>query len=100
MYAGSCLGFNLPAICTQCSKESVIRLRKMPRKVIQFDKLGPQVPGSSTVEHSAVNHTAEHHKPLFWRRLATMLSPLVVPHQCPSTIHLEGVSPTDQNFLE
>ena len=30
------------------------------------------------VEHSAVNCMAEHHKPLFWRRLANELSPLVV----------------------
>jgi hypothetical protein len=36
------------------------------------------------VEHSAVNCTAEHHKPLFWRRLATKLSPLRVPHVCPT----------------
>src|SRR5437016_12873145 len=41
-------------------------------------------PGSSTVEHSAVNYTAEHHKSLFWRRLATRLSPLVVPQLCPA----------------
>jgi hypothetical protein len=27
----------------------------MPRKVLEFEELGPQVPGSSTVEHSAVN---------------------------------------------
>ena len=32
---------------------------------------------------SAVNHTAEHHKPLFWRRLATKLSPLYVPACAP-----------------
>jgi hypothetical protein len=38
------------------------------------------------VEHSAVNYTAEHHKPLFWRRLATKLSPLVVPQQCPTPL--------------
>ena len=37
------------------------------------------IPGSSTVEHSAVDCTAEHHKPLFWGRLATKLSPLLVP---------------------
>src|SRR5580692_6366953 len=36
------------------------------------------------VEHSAVNYTAEHHKPLFWRRLATKLSPLLVPQLCPA----------------
>jgi hypothetical protein len=36
------------------------------------------------VEHSAVNYTAEQHKPLFWRRLATKLSPPVVPQLCPS----------------
>jgi hypothetical protein len=36
------------------------------------------------VEHSAVNYTAEHHKPLFWRRLATKLSPLIVPQLCPT----------------
>jgi hypothetical protein len=36
-----------------------------------------------TTEHSAVNYTAVHHKPLFWRRLATKLSPLVVPQVCP-----------------
>ena len=41
-------------------------------------------PGSSTVEHSAVNCMADHHKPLFWRRLATKLSPLIVPQLCPS----------------
>ena len=35
------------------------------------------------VEHSAVNYTAEHHKSLFWRRLATKLSPLLVPQLCP-----------------
>src|SRR5271169_1993017 len=35
------------------------------------------------VEHSAVNYTAEDHKPLFWRRLATKLSPLLVPQLCP-----------------
>ncbi len=40
-------------------------------------------PGSSMVEHSAVNYTAEHRKPLFWRRLATKLSPLLVPQLCP-----------------
>src|SRR6266851_1446543 len=40
-------------------------------------------PGSSTVERSAVDCTAEHHKPLFWRRLATKLSPLIVPQLCP-----------------
>jgi hypothetical protein len=40
-------------------------------------------PGSSMVEHSAVHYTVEHHKPLFWRRLATKLSPLVVPQLCP-----------------
>jgi hypothetical protein len=33
-------------------------------------------------QHSAANYTAEHHKPLFWRRLATKLSPLVVPQVC------------------
>jgi hypothetical protein len=42
-----------------------------------------QFPGSSMVEHSAVNCTAEHHKPLFWRRLATKLSLLLVPQLCP-----------------
>jgi hypothetical protein len=36
------------------------------------------------VEHSAVNYTAEHHKPLFWRRLATKLAPLLVPQLCPA----------------
>jgi hypothetical protein len=36
------------------------------------------------VERSAVNYTAEHHKPLFWRRLATKLSPLVVPQLYPT----------------
>jgi hypothetical protein len=36
-----------------------------------------------TTEHSAVNYTAEHHKPLFWRRLAIKLSPLAVPQVCP-----------------
>jgi hypothetical protein len=35
------------------------------------------------VEHSGVKCTAEHHKPLFWRRLATELSPLLVPQLCP-----------------
>ena len=40
-------------------------------------------PGTSMVERSAVNYTAEHYKPLFWRRLATKLSPLVVPQVCP-----------------
>src|SRR5262249_1167966 len=40
-------------------------------------------PGSSMVEHSAVNYTAEHHKPQFWRPLAAKLSPLVVPQLCP-----------------
>ena len=39
------------------------------------------------VEHSAVNCTAEHHKPLFWRRLATKLSPLLVPQLCPMFWH-------------
>jgi hypothetical protein len=39
---------------------------------------------------SAVNHTAEHHKPLFWRRLATKLSPLIVPRLFPSAINLEN----------
>jgi hypothetical protein len=36
------------------------------------------------VGHSAVNYTAEHHKPLFWRRLAIKLSPLLVPQLCPA----------------
>jgi hypothetical protein len=40
-------------------------------------------PGSSTVEHSVVNYSAEHHKPWFWRRLATKPSSLVVPQLCP-----------------
>ena len=35
-------------------------------------------------KHSAVNYAAEHHKPLFWRRLATKLSPLVVRQFCPT----------------
>jgi hypothetical protein len=39
---------------------------------------------SKRVEHSAVNYTAEHHKSLFWRRLATKLSPLFVPQVCPT----------------
>ena len=43
-----------------------------------------EFPGSSTVEHSAVNCMAEHHKPLFWRRLAIELSPLIVPQMCPA----------------
>jgi len=42
------------------------------------------VPGSSMVEHSVVNYTAGHHKPLFWRRLAITLSALVVPQLCPT----------------
>src|SRR5712692_5093543 len=44
------------------------------------------------VEHSAVNYTAEHHKPLFWRRLATKLSPLVVPQLCPQLAFLNILS--------
>jgi len=43
------------------------------------------IPGSSTEEHSAVNYTAEQPKPLLWRRLATKLSPLVVPQLCPAS---------------
>src|SRR5229473_3521659 len=38
----------------------------------------------SFVEHSTVNYTAEHNKPLFWRRLAIKLSPLFVPRLCRS----------------
>jgi hypothetical protein len=44
------------------------------------------------VEHSAVNYTAEHHKPLFWRRLATKLSPLVVLQVCPQLAFLNILS--------
>src|ERR1700731_1590427 len=44
-------------------------------------------------QHSAVNYTAEHHKPLFWRRLATKLSPLVVPQLCPK---MEPLADTEQ----
>jgi hypothetical protein len=36
------------------------------------------------VEHSAVNATVEHHKPLFWRRLATKPSSTVVPQLWPA----------------
>ena len=41
---------------------------------------------------SAGNYTAEHHKPLFWRRLATKLSPLVVPQLCPQLAFLNILS--------
>jgi hypothetical protein len=44
------------------------------------------------IEHSAVNYTAEHYKPLFWRRLATKLSPLVVPQLCPQLAFLNILS--------
>ena len=44
-------------------------------------------PGSSTVSHRAVNHTAENHKPLFWSRAATKLSLLIVPQLCPSIVN-------------
>jgi len=40
----------------------------------------------------AVNYTAEHHKPLFWRRLPTKLSPLVVPQLCPQLAFLNILS--------
>jgi hypothetical protein len=43
-------------------------------------------------EHSAVNCTAEHYKPLFWRRLATKPSPLVVPQLCPQLAFLNILS--------
>ena len=50
------------------------------------------------VEHSAVNYTAEHHKPLFWRRLATKLSPLLVPQLCPAYLErMLGVGSTPVN---
>src|SRR6267378_1094203 len=51
-----------------------------------------RIPGSSTVERSVVNYTAEHHKPLFWRRLATKPSPLVVPQLCPQLAFLNILS--------
>ena len=44
-----------PNFVPNVRKRASFRLRKMPRKVLQFEKLEPQVPGSSTVEHSAVN---------------------------------------------
>ena len=53
-------------------------------------------PGSSTVEHSAVNCTAEHHKPLFWRRLATKLSPLIVPQLCPDYMNIHVPTCTER----
>ena len=50
---------NLASICPNfvpnVPKRASFRFRKMPPKVLQFKKLGHQVPGSSTVEHSAVN---------------------------------------------
>lgn len=58
------------------------------------------LPGSSTVEHLAVNCTAEDHKPLFWRRLATTLSPLIVPQLCPTTPKFQAViNTTNQSHL-
>ena len=44
-------------------------------------------PGDSTANHWAVNHTAENHKPLFWSRVATKLSLLIVPQLCPSIVN-------------
>ena len=69
-----------------------IRLLKIARN---YQKMG-MFPGSSMVEHSAVNYTAEHHKPLFWRRLATKLSPLVVPQLCPNIFANTGA----RHFLQ
>ncbi len=43
---------------------------------------------SSMVEHSAVNQTTEHHKPLFWRHIAAQRPPLIVPQQCPGVWRL------------
>ena len=65
---------------------------QLPRK---HQKMG-MIPGSSMVEHSAVNYTAEHHKPLFWRRIATKLSPLVVPQLCPTIFANTGA----RHFLQ
>jgi hypothetical protein len=48
------------------------------------------VPGCSMVEHSVVNDTAGHHKPLFWRRLAITLSAQLCPTHFPrSTITID-----------
>ena len=44
-----------PHLVPNVRKRASFRFREMPRKMIQFEKLGPRVPGSSTVEHSAVN---------------------------------------------
>src|SRR5438105_4917465 len=44
---------------------------------------GSPVAQRSSILLLTVNCTAEHHKPLFWRPLATKLTPLVVPQLCP-----------------
>ncbi len=50
---------NLASICPSfelsASKKASFRFRRMPRKMLQFKELGHRIPGSSTVEHSAVN---------------------------------------------
>ena len=62
-----------------------------------YHKIG-MFPGSSTVERSAVNCTAEKHKPLFWRRLATKLSPLIVPQLCPAAVDETSLTPCLQSM--
>jgi hypothetical protein len=57
------------------------RCLKTPRN---YHKIG-MFPGSSMIERSAVNYTAEHHKLLFWRRSTTKLSPLTIPRLRPTT---------------
>jgi hypothetical protein len=49
--------------------------------------------GPPELARSAVNYTAEHYKPLFWRRLATTLSPLLVPQLCPMFWRMHGSNP-------
>src|SRR6202158_79431 len=49
------------------------------------------------VSGEAGNYTAEQHRPLFWRRLATQLSPLTVPQLYPFSLSLKGVLPKDYN---